>query len=681
MDAPHVLLIDNYDSYTYNLFQLVGQITGRPPVVVRNDSLPALDSVRRTYTHIIISPGPGHPADPLRAGYANALLTTVSLPVLGVCLGHQMLAIAFGGEVRPVVPRHGLTSVVRHDGRGVFERVPQGFRAVRYHSLAVTSVPSPLEAIAHADDGVVMGMRHRRLPLHGVQFHPESVYTEHGGRIMENFLGQRAKGERIAVARPPNRAPAATILVREVPWRDPEDVFVAHYARQPRLAWLDTAVHDRRTPRMSYLGIPEGPRAHGLSYRLGDGTVQVECHDDITSERADLFDFLAGRLGRLSVAAADAPYPFRGGYIGYLGYGMGRQCGAGGREATTPDAAFLYVERFLAFDHDRRRLYLNALATREDRSDAHDWLDRMEQSLARVQAAERPARTGWLSEVTAPGRGWYDEAFRRVQRYLRLGESYEVNLTYRMTFTCTADTAELYRHLRRTNPAPYSAFLRITEVTVLSSSPECFLCIDADGTVEARPIKGTARRQPDPAADEQARAMLTSDDKTFAENLMVTDLLRNDLGQVCQVGTVRVPELMNVETYATVHQLVTTVKGVLASNVDAVRCLRAVFPPGSMTGAPKMRTTEIIEEVEEDARGVYSGALGYLSLSGEADFGVVIRTIVAQDRNMSIGVGGGIVALSNPDDEYAESMLKAEALLRAVRLACADEDLPRPGGR
>ncbi|GAA5199484.1 aminodeoxychorismate synthase component I [Rugosimonospora acidiphila] len=655
---PRVLLVDNYDSYTYNLYQLVGRVAGVPPVVLRNDALPDPARIGAAYTHVIVSPGPGHPAEAVRVGGAAAVLAA-GLPVLGVCLGHQLLALAHGGRVRPVPPRHGLTSPVRHDDRGVLSGLPQGFRAVRYHSLAVAEVPEELEVAGYADDGVVMALRHRRLPLHGVQFHPESICAEHGDRLIGNFLGRHRAPERVVVAPRPPRPVGATLLVREVAWREPEDVFAAHFAQRERVCWLDSARHDRGLARMSYLGTPEGPRGHVVTGRAGGATVRVERAGAVTTEGGDVFGYLSGRLRRFGVAAGDAPYPFRGGYVGYLGYEQ--------------DAAFAYVERFLAFDHEHRRLYLNAVATPEDGADARDWLDRTERMLADTPPAGPPPRGGYVSGVRVPGRDWYGGAFHRVRELLARGESYEVNLTFRMSFECTSRHADLYRHLRRVNPAPYAAFLRLPEVTVLSSSPECFLRVGADGTVQARPIKGTAGRHRDRADDERARTLLSRDRKTFAENLMVTDLLRNDLGQVCQVGTVAVPSLMAVESYATVHQLVTTVRGVLEPAVDAVGCLRAAFPPGSMTGAPKLRTMEIIDEVEADPRGVYSGGLGYLSLSGEADFSVVIRAIVARGEAMSIGVGGGIVALSDVDEEYAEALLKGEALLAAVRGAGAPD--------
>jgi para-aminobenzoate synthetase len=260
------------------------------------------------------------------------------------------------------------------------------------------------------------------------------------------------------------------------------------------------------------------------------------------------------------------------------------------------------------------------------------------------------------------------------QRQLRAGESYEICLTNRMHLPAGPDSLADYRRLRRINPAPYAAYLRFGELTVACSSPERFLRVDRSRGVESKPIKGTAPRGSDPVEDEQRRVSLQRCAKARAENLMIVDLLRNDLGQVCETGSVCVPSYLAIETYATVHQLVSTVRGTLRPEVSAVRCARACFPGGSVTGAPKLRTMEIIDRLENEARGIYSGALGYFGLGGCADLNIVIRTAVQWGDEVTVGAGGAIVLASDPQAEYDEMVHKALIPLRALTVPA---ELPR----
>ena len=283
------------------------------------------------------------------------------------------------------------------------------------------------------------------------------------------------------------------------------------------------------------------------------------------------------------------------------------------------------------------------------------------------RAPKRPS--GRPSEHSTPR--WYAEAFAAVQEQLHAGNSYEVNLTYRTEESATADPLEVYARMRATNPAPYAGVLKHSvdgrDTWLLSASPERFATVDRHRRAETRPIKGTTPRGETPDADEALRHSLATDPKFRAENLMITDLLRNDLAMVCDVGSVAVPALLAVESYPTVHQLVSTVRGRLREDVSTVAALRALFPAGSMTGAPKLRTMEVIEEVEATPRVAYAGAFGWLAADGRADLGVIIRSLTtAGDGRYRLGTGGGITVQSSVDDEYAESRWKAERLLTSL---------------
>jgi para-aminobenzoate synthetase len=265
----------------------------------------------------------------------------------------------------------------------------------------------------------------------------------------------------------------------------------------------------------------------------------------------------------------------------------------------------------------------------------------------------------------------YADAFDEVQRQLRDGNSYEVNLTYRESVVSDVDPVTAYLRLRAANPAPYAGYLQHHGVHLLSSSPERYAGVDRHRWLETKPIKGTTPRGASADEDAAHRKALATDPKFRAENLMIVDLLRNDLSMVCDVGTVTVPVLMEVESYPSVHQLVSTVRGHLRDGVGTVEALRALFPAGSMTGAPKLRTMQIIEDVEASPRGVYSGAFGWIGADGRADLGVVIRSLVARPEEggwcYELGTGGAITVRSDVGEEYAETRWKAERLLGAVR--------------
>ena len=270
----------------------------------------------------------------------------------------------------------------------------------------------------------------------------------------------------------------------------------------------------------------------------------------------------------------------------------------------------------------------------------------------------------WLSSTTTASE--YRDIVARAIDYIADGDIYQVNLSQRFEAALTRTPLELYLDLRRRNAAPYAAALRSGGAWILSSSPERFLRIDGDGHVETRPIKGTRSRAADPLEDRRLADELRASDKDRAENLMIVDLLRNDLSRVCVPGTVRVPDLFRLESWSTVHHLVSTVSGQLQPGVTMGQVLRATFPSGSVTGAPKIRAMELIAELESVERGPYCGAIGYLSFDGQADLAVAIRVVTVVDGRVTYQAGGGVVYDSDPEDEYVETLHKARAITAAV---------------
>ncbi len=668
------LLIDNYDSFTFNLFHVLGEVNGDEPIVARNDELSWEELAALPIDNIVISPGPGRPEHERDVGVSLDALQRAEVPVLGVCLGHQALAHISGGAIdhAPEV-MHGRLSPIHHVGSGLFEGIPQDFAAVRYHSLIVGAVPADLRVTAWTPDQVVMALEHRTRPLWGVQFHPESISTEHGRALLRNFrdLTRAHRRSRAGAARR-TRPPATGVRVRHralETWCDPEVAFVALYGDREHAVWLDSSRVEPGLARFSFMGAPDGPLGQVVRYDVAAGLLTIERAGEKEERRERVLDYCERELARLHADAAELPFDFIGGFAGYLGYELKADCGGElVHRSRLPDAALVFCDRLIAFDHDQRRVHLIALADPEGADAADAWLAAAERELEgpTPPAPLSPPAPGALSFAAREARDAYLANIAACKHEIFEGESYEVCLTTELRSDGAIDPLAAYRALRARNPAPHAALLRLGAVSVLSSSPERFLRVDRERMVESKPIKGTAPRAAHPAEDAYRAAALRDDDKSRSENLMIVDLVRNDLGRVCALGSVDVPALMALETYATVHQLVTTVRGRLRDDASAIDCIRAAFPGGSMTGAPKLRTMEIIDRLEAGPRGVYSGALGFLSVNGTADLSIVIRTLVASPHGLQIGSGGAIVAASDPDAEHDEMLLKARAVLEAV---------------
>jgi para-aminobenzoate synthetase component 1 len=354
--------------------------------------------------------------------------------------------------------------------------------------------------------------------------------------------------------------------------------------------------------------------------------------------------------------------------MGWFGYDLGRRLEqlpalAADREQL-PDMAVGLYDWAVVVDHRARRAWL--VGRGRDPATARAWQGLVEAFEAAVDAPEPRASFRVTGAVASNmSRARYAEAFQRVKGYIRSGDCYQVNLAQRFAAPARGDAWSAYLRLRRLNPAPFSAFVSTPHGSALCSSPERFLRL-ADGQVETRPIKGTRPRSGVPESDSELARELAHSPKDRAENLMIVDLLRNDLGRVCAPGSIRVPRLFEVESYATVHHLVSTVTGTLGSGHRAPSLLRACFPGGSITGAPKIRAMEIIEELEPHRRGVYCGAIGYLGFDGAMDTNIAIRTLVYNRGLIRLWAGGGIVHDSVLEAEYQETFQKAAALLRLL---------------
>ena len=448
------------------------------------------------------------------------------------------------------------------------------------------------------------------------------------------------------------------------------------FADRPGLALFDSALRHAELGRYSFLGIDPFARleAQGGRARLNGA--------DFGSDPFAAADELARRY---AVEPVDGLPPFRTGLAGYFGYGLRHHVEQvpkhRRRDVDFPDLILGVYDLVLAVDHPAGRSWLIAsgypetsAAARRDRATA-----RIAWARARL-ARERLAREKQVAgHSSTRGESWaiaarpdmaqaqFKSAVSRTIDYIEAGDIYQANITQRFRTRLPAgfDRLSLYQALRSRNPATFAAYLDFGETALLSSSPERFLRL-SDGHVETRPIKGTRPRGRSPAEDSALAAELLASAKDRAENLMIVDLLRNDISRVCEIGSVKAPVLFGLESYATVHHLVSVVTGELAPDRNAIDLLRACFPGGSVTGAPKIRAMEIIAELEPTSRGPYCGSIGYVSADGNMDSNIVIRTYCLHGNDLTFQVGGGIVADSDPQAEYEECLAKAKALIEVL---------------
>lgn len=361
------------------------------------------------------------------------------------------------------------------------------------------------------------------------------------------------------------------------------------------------------------------------------------------------------------------PLPLTAGAIGYFSYDYGRKfeqiSTRHPQKVDMPEALFAFYDVLILEDKEEKTLYITARGETEDKDVL---LDRTEREIAGCMPKAAPKKQGKTASFTP---NFEKEAYKRAVAdmisYIVEGDIYIANMTQQLEVTGKKEPYEVYRYLRTYNPAPFAAYCNYGDFQIVGASPERFLQV-RDGIIETRPIKGTRKRGSTPAEDEALRKELQASSKDRSELLMIVDLERNDLSHVCEPGSVQVTRHFEVEAYATVFHLVTTIVGKMKKGLEIMDLIRAAFPGGSITGAPKIRAMEIIDELEHDRRGLYTGSMGYISLDGSCDLNIVIRTAVYQNGVYHLGVGGGITCESELEFEYEETLQKAKAVLEAI---------------
>jgi len=784
-----VCLVDHYDSYTYNLYDMIAASCITPPVVVAKDV--SVENLPQHVDGYVLSPGPGRP--PTDTGISLCIIqNNPTIPIFGVCLGHQALGFVYGANITEApTPVHGQVHAIQHVvGENVmWNNIHSPLNVVRYHSLIVqdwNECDVPLKATAwytnDDDTKIIMGLSHKDNPHYGLQFHPESIGTQQGMTLVKNFLQvcQEYKHKKSVVpANDVNDAAAflsnvtngaATkvekynnnnrvvsiceeqsikteqnnvqkrLLHQHIRRVDdasiaacPVNVFSALYANHSFAAWLDSSNahhHFKNMSRFSIMAAMDGPLSRRMEYFVH--TQMVHEYNNASGRRVehsmDILSFLKQDLESMELlqnTTTELPFEYCGGYLGFLGYEVRHdtqralqqlehgqvQSLRQSQSEETPSAAFLFADQSLVYDHWTHQWYLVGLSSDgDDDASVLKWMDRVEKVLLNMESSSTAEEAHLQQQYHHPplafvpnrSRERYRKDIATCHEQIRLGESYELCLTNQLETTVSQEHSplQLYKLLRQRNPVPFAAFVNFqrasTPLSICCSSPERFVSVKKqspnhhDDTlqqtsslhVEAKPIKGTCARQ---VVTDRPRTLIELQEdarrareletcvKNRAENLMIVDLLRNDLNRVCQVGSVHVPKLMQIESYTTVHQMVSTIRGILSQEKNAIDVLQACFPGGSMTGAPKLRSMEILDELEDSVpRGPYSGCLGYISLNGSMDMNIVIRSAVLTPENekewhVRIGAGGAITALSESEDEYEEMLLKARAVVEAVQ--------------
>lgn len=716
------LIIDNYDSFTYNLYQLLAEVNGIKPTVITNNELSWQEINELNFNNIIISPGSGNPENIKDFGVCGEVLLKANIPILGVCLGHQGLGYFYGAKIsKSPQPFHGRVSKIYHQQDSIFNNITSPFSVVRYHSLMIDfPLPSDLEIIAKTEDDLIMAIKHKYKPFWGVQFHPESIASEYGRELLINFhnLTKNYSNLSTKFSSYQKKIVLNQNFIKENKSQENSfkiinnkqyqvyskklDIFIDSaiafqeiYSQSRDSFWLDSSMIEQGLSRFSYMGDCQGDNSFLVEYDVNNQQIKVTKHNEIEIIKGDIFQFLQDILDSYAYDNQDLPFNFNGGFVGYFGYELKALLGNENKhQSFLPDAQFIFGDRLIIFDHLCQEIYLVFVDKVNEENKANYWFKDIENKLnllrEKIEKQKKFTKSRNCDGESLVNKNYikienfkekkerskYYKLSRSKDKYLdniktclekiMKGESYEICLTNHLYFPSISEPLNFYLQLREENPAPYSAFLKFGKISVVCSSPERFLLLEKNGNLESKPIKGTIKRGKNKEEDIQLKNNLQKCEKEKAENLMIVDLLRNDLGRVCEVGTVTVPKLMAIETYATVHQMVSTVKGKINEKVKMIDCIKACFPGGSMTGAPKKRTLEIIDELETEARGIYSGNIGFLALNGTMDLNIVIRTAIITPEKTSIGVGGAITALSQPDNEFEEIILKAKALIKVI---------------
>ena len=464
-----------------------------------------------------------------------------------------------------------------------------------------------------------------------------------------------------------------SIIIEEIDTPFSSIGFFKLFKKEPYLFFLDSGMDRQKLGRFSFLGFDPF-----LTLRSKEDNIRIIEEGKVTQLKGhNPFYLLKDLLNRYRLKTEDLPFPFIGGAVGYFSYDLCHHLeeipSNASDDLNIPDSYILFYDRVIIFDHLKDKAYIASCGFPELKKNkrlerARSRLKDVKDKIKNIEASPRYLENALFKELRIScnfKKEEYIQAINEAKEYIQKGDIYQVNLSQRFSCKISLSPQALFERLRSINPAPFSAYFDFNDVKVVSASPERFLC-KRGRHIHARPIKGTRPRGKDPFEDENLKIELLNSAKDRAEHIMIVDLERNDLGRICEYGTVLPTEFISLETYSTVFHLISTVSGILREDIDAVDCLINCFPGGSITGAPKIRSMGIIDELEPTKRSVYTGSIGYIGFNGNMDTSIVIRTFIIKDGCAYFQVGGGIVADSDPEMEYQETLDKAKALIESL---------------
>lgn len=769
VSSSMILLVDSYDSFSHNLRRLIEENTNKEVVTIFNDTFApdeyekAFDNWIKYFDYIIVGPGPGHPNNDSDIGIIkwlyqrHQLNPSEAIPTLGVCLGFQSLCSVFGNEViRLDTIKHGQVYTIIPSSSELFGTLDEElapFSSVRYHSLhvALSTLNNSIVPLAICNepgsipDTVLMAGKHRDLPLYGVQYHPESICSNKGDKLIQKFdtiasaynthhrkdLAEHQQSKELSNINEGNAAEravhenslirefkdnAASIQLQKFKLDDgilPIDVCDHLHSSGTDFFFLNSA---SEPGTWSIIALPIADENETITHSTDDPScvLVLKYKSSKEAERVQVdsvWEFFASRMESKYCSRATLekqignvhprPLPFLGGYLGLFSYEEGKYVNPEKHESfcvgNTPDTKLVFIERAILHDRSSNDWFVVSLHSSAGES---EWRGELVSSLQQAKSIKIDLSAVPTSVLLLckekdqkikyefPDKEVYEKQFQICQDYLHSGDSYELCLTTQLKLFLPKylDTWSMYKVLAlHKNPSPYSSYMNFDDCVLISSSPERFMSwvdnpnVSGSKFVELRPIKGTVKNTAEMTLEAATTILRTP--KEMGENLMIVDLIRHDLNTF--IDDVSVSSLMTVEEYKTVFQLVSVIQGNLspAKKFTGIDVLQLSLPPGSMTGAPKKRSVEILQDIEAlqkttasgGRRGIYSGVAGYWSITDDSDWSVVIRSVMhyKHDRENDsmfdvwrIGAGGAITVLSDANDEWEEMQVKLWSALQ-----------------